>query len=441
MKNHILYNTLMRILLPFVLLNLKRKAKKQPEYGFRWDERLANCPIKVRPKGILIHVASLGEALSAAPIIQDLIAHYPNEAITVTSTTPTGSAQIQQLFSTHVTHCYLPYDLPILQYRFINLIKPRLLVLMETELWPNLISNAKRVGASVVVINARLSERSYKGYARFRSVSATMINQIDLISTQYYTDAQRFIDLGAKRSQIKTTGNIKFDCELSDDQALKNQQLKNQWQLNKPVVVAASTHEGEEAIILAAFKILKTNIPNLVLIIVPRHPERFDSVFQLCSPHFNTVYKTQITESVPINTDIIIGNTLGEMLQYMSLAQVVIMGGSLVERGGHNPFEAICQQKAVITGPHIFNFKASYQILKSREGALEVEDKQQLIDNLYTLLMSEAECNTIAQNGYRCLKEFQGSSQKTTQLLIEQFDKTVPVNVYNVVKKISHAKT
>ncbi|MER2491870.1 lipid IV(A) 3-deoxy-D-manno-octulosonic acid transferase [Catenovulum sediminis] len=421
---HFIYNQLMRVLLPFMLLRLKRKSRKQPEYGVRWDERLARKKITVKSGGVLFHVASLGEAIAATPIISAFIQQNPNTTVTVTSTTPTGSQQIKQTFSEHtqVTHCYLPFDLPIIQRRFIDQIKPSVLVLMETELWPNLIHHAKRINCRVMVINARMSERSAKGYRKFAKLTFNMMQKLDLVAAQFDTDAKRFLQLGCRPDRIKITGNIKFDTRLSPSEQQNISQFVQNWQLQQPVWLAASTHPGEETQILQTHKSLVKKFPDLLLIIVPRHPDRFAQVYDECRTYFATERKTQIADKPNANTQVIVGDTLGEMAYYIALANMVFVGGSLVERGGHNPFESACQEKAILHGPHVFNFEKSYQILAEYQGCTKVNDKLGLQTQLAYLITNKSARLALAYQAKSCQQAFQGASEHTVQLINTQLN-------------------
>lgn len=417
-----IYNQLLRLLLPLLLLRLKRKSKKQPEYGFRWDERLGKSDIKVEANGVLFHLASLGETIAATPIIEAFINNNPDTAVTITSTTPTGSEQIKQTFGTKVTHCYLPFDLPIIQRRFIDQIKPSLLVLMETELWPNLIRHAKRSGAQVMVINARLSERSAKGYKKFAPLTRLMMQNIDLVCAQFQADKLRFHQLGCHRHKIIKTGNIKFDTTCSSLQSEETLKLSQELQLNRPVWLAASTHKGEEEEILKAHESLLEQIPDALLILVPRHPDRFDQVYNLTRKTFTCSRRSKLIRNKKLRTncEVLIGDSLGEMMTYIGLSDIVFVGGSLVERGGHNPFEAACQNKAIITGQHIFNFEQSYQILAEKSAVKMVNDATELAHHVTDLLCNDELRQALGRNAFECQLAFQGAQQKTLTYIQQQ---------------------
>lgn len=414
---HYVYNQLMRILLPFVLWRLRCKSKKQPEYALRWNERFARKKINIPPGGVMFHVASLGETIAATPIIRAFMANNPGTSVLVTSVTPTGSKQIEKTFGDRVFHCYLPFDLPIIQRRFIAGVKPSMLVLMETELWPNLIYSAKKSDARIMVMNARLSERSAKRYAKFPHLTGAMLHNIDLIAAQFDNDAERFRHLGATNSKVVVTGNIKFDTQLSSQQISNIQRFESCWQRNSRVWMAASTHEGEEALLLDVHKRLLHKYSDAILIIVPRHPDRFDAVFDAAAKEFHCEKKSLINSAIGNKTHVVIGDTLGEMHLYISVADVCFIGGSLVEMGGHNPFEATCQGKPVIHGPHVFNFRRSYELLGELAASTQIESALALEAELLDLFDDNNTLVEMAECAQACQAEFQGASIYTVELL------------------------
>ncbi|AWB68258.1 3-deoxy-D-manno-octulosonic acid transferase [Saccharobesus litoralis] len=422
---HFLYNQLLRVLLPLIILKLKRKAKKSPAYGARLDERKGNGVIDI-PKGcVIFHLASLGETISATPLIKAFQQANPTTPVLLTSTTPTGSEQIQKTFGNRVYHCYLPYDLPIIQRRFICKLEPAMLVLMETELWPNLIFNVKRYGGQVVVINARMSDKSAKGYARLGPLTRTMLKQVDLVLAQFDADATRFMELGCDAASINVIGNLKFDTQFATSQQQAAKQLQQKLNIQRPVWLAASTHKGEEEQILAAHKTLLNSHPNALLVLVPRHPERFGSVSQLSQQSFITQVKSSLKGSLNLNTQVLIGDTLGEMMSYICLADMVFIGGSLVERGGHNPFEAACQHKVILTGTHTFNFAESFNILQQAQALLRVQNSQQLANQLNSLMANETLKATYAQNAYLCQQQCKGALNSTLDLLNQHYQNAI----------------
>ena len=281
--NRLLYTLLLHLALPLIALRLALRARKAPAYARRINERFSLGLPAMKPGGIWVHAVSVGESIAAAPMIRALQAHYPDLPITVTCMTPTGSERIQALFGESVQHCYLPYDLPWAAARFLDRVQPRLAAVMETELWPNHIHQCAKRGIPVALANARLSERSARGYARFGKLTAPMLAELSLIAVQTQAEAQRFLDLGARPGCVEVTGSIKFDLKIDAELPQRADALRQQWQATtRPVWIAASTHAGEDEIILAAHRQLLSNHPDALLILVPRHPERFNSVNELC---------------------------------------------------------------------------------------------------------------------------------------------------------------
>ncbi|AHL77047.1 3-deoxy-D-manno-octulosonic acid transferase [Stutzerimonas stutzeri] len=355
--NRALYALLFHLALPLILVRLLWRARRAPAYSKRIGERFALRLPELQPGGIWVHAVSVGESIAAAPMIRALMARHPDLPITVTCMTPTGSERIKALFGDTVQHCYLPYDLPWAASRFLDRLQPKLAVVMETELWPNHIHQCARRGIPVALANARLSERSARGYARFGRLTAPMLAELSLIATQTEAEAQRFKQLGARDASVQVTGSIKFDLTIDPALPERAAQLRQQWgAATRPVWIGASTHTGEDEILLAAHRLLVEEQPSALLILVPRHPERFGSVYELCRKQgFPTVRRSR-DEPPQTQTQVMLGDTMGELLFLYALADVAYVGGSLVPTGGHNLLEPAALGKPVLTGPHLFNF-------------------------------------------------------------------------------------
>lgn len=281
--NRTLYTLLLYLAVPVIAVRLWLRSRKAPAYAKRIGERFALTLPEFKPGGIWLHAVSVGESIAAAPVVKALQQQYPDLPITVTCMTPTGSERIQSMFGDSVQHCYLPYDLPLASKRFLKRLQPRLAIVMETELWPNHINQCARLKIPVVLANGRLSERSARGYGRFPKLVAPMLKQISALAVQSAIEAQRFIELGARAETVKVTGSIKYDQQVAEGLPEQAQTLREQWQASqRPIWIAASTHEGEDALILAAHQQLLRLFPKALLILVPRHPERFESVYALC---------------------------------------------------------------------------------------------------------------------------------------------------------------
>jgi len=377
-----LYGLLLILARPLVRLRLARRARRDPAYGERIAERFARLPEGL-PEGVVwFHTVSAGETIAAAPIIRGLAAAYPAVPILVTTMTPTGSAQVRRLLGDSVAHCYAPYDFADVVARFFDRISPRLLVLMETELWPNMLREADRRGVPTLLVNARLSERSASGYAKLGALSRSMLGQLRFIACQYPDHAARFLALGAPPDRIGVLGSVKFDVRLPEDHEPRVRDLRERWDVgDRPVWIAGSTHPGEEEIVLAAHGRLKARLPDLLLILVPRHPERRADVGALIDgAGFSQGWMSEVAS--PAGRDVVLGDTMGELLYLYGLADVAFLGGSLISVGGHNPIEAAICRIPLVMGPETFNFPDVVAAF-SDAGALHlVTDAQSLAERV-----------------------------------------------------------
>lgn len=409
----LVYTCLLYIIQPFVWLKLLWRSRKAPDYRKRWLERYGFCRGKVKPHGILVHSVSVGETIAAIPLIKQLQIRYPNLPITVTTMTPTGSQQVKKSLADSVSHVYLPYDLPCALKRFLSILQPKIVIIMETELWPNLICALKKRNIPLVIANARLSERSAKGYSKLGKSMAQLMPKISQIAAQNPIDGERFVQLGLPRKQLSVTGSVKFDIELSDEQLQKIATLRSTWQLNRPVWIAASTHQGEDDIILITQKMLLKHYPNLLLILVPRHPERFIAVEKLIS-EYNLTYQLRSDNQRPDQqTSVILGNTMGELLLLYGLADIAFVGGSLVDRGGHNPLEPALHHLPIIMGEHYFNFKVICQQLIDANGLLITQSTTEaLYNHMNTLLTNNTLRHAIGENAFQVLRQNQGALER-----------------------------
>lgn len=406
----IIYTLLLYLIQPFVWLKLLWRSRKAPAYRQRWLERYGFCKKKVKPNGILVHAVSVGETIAAIPLIKALQQKYPQLPITVTTMTPTGSERVKTLLKDSVSHVYLPYDLPGAIKRFLKTTKPKIVIIMETELWPNLISQCYKQKIPLIIANARLSERSAARYGKLGKAVKQLFSKISMVAAQNQHDGERFVSLGLPTDHLAITGSIKFDINLSNEQRQKINQLKQQWQLNRPVLIAASTHSGEDEIILTAFKKLLLKHANLLLILVPRHPERFKTVEKLISDSgFN--YLKRSTNQIPTEqTQIVLGDTMGELLELYAMADIAFVGGSLVKQGGHNPLEPALHHIAIITGEYFFNFQVICEQLIEAQGMIVCTNSA---DDLYSsidcLLNDNSSRNRLGENAYLVLKQNQGA--------------------------------
>lgn len=365
-----------------MLARLLWRSIKSSGYRYRWAERFGHFPEPIEQPSLWVHCVSVGETLAALPLIRRLQQQYPDLVLVVTTTTPTGSAQVRATLGDQVMHAYMPYDLPGSVRRFLTRVRPHLVVILETELWPNLFAALSERRIPLVIVNARLSLRSTRGYARFAALTAQTLHQVSLIMAQSQQDAEHFLALGAAPRQVMVSGNIKFDMSRPaslDEQAMS---LRNDWNAGsdtqRPVWIAASTHEGEDELVLDVLKRIKETLPRLLLVLVPRHPERFDRVATLCRDQGLATVRRSQGQTCDIDTAVFIGDTMGELRLFYAAADIAFVGGSLVAAGGHNILEPAMLGRPVIFGPHMFNFHEAAELLLAAGAAVQVANAAQL---------------------------------------------------------------
>ena len=338
----LLYQVLLVLALPWVWVRLKVRARREPAYRLRREERFGHVPPGLSTGVIWFHTVSAGETNAAAPVIRAVQEHFPDDTFLVTTMTPTGSARVTSLLGDTVEHCYAPYDYPWAVARFLRRVRPRALVLMETELWPNLVEQTAASGASVYLVNARLSARSYRGYRRVGPLIRRMLGSIEGIVCQYEDTAARFRSLGAR--SVEVTGSVKFDAEMPPD----GFGVGDLGFGDAPVWIAGSTHGGEEETVLDAHRQLRDQFPNIGLILVPRHPQRAAGVAQLAK---HRGFSTGLLSERPTGADVLVGDVMGTLAHLYAYADVAFVGGSLDGTGGHNPIEAAVHGLPVLMGP------------------------------------------------------------------------------------------
>jgi 3-deoxy-D-manno-octulosonic-acid transferase len=414
----IFYTTLFFIGLPLIILRLIWRGFRAPAYWRRWSERFGSSPILSEQVPIIwVHAVSVGEVEASRPIIKALQAEYPEHQILLTTMTPTGSERVKLLFADTVKHCYLPYDLPIAINRFLKRTHPEFGIVMETEIWPNLLFHCQRMGISLILANARMSERSAKGYARFPKFIKTVLKSVQLIAAQSQDDRRRFQQLGADIKKVHAIGNLKYEISLPASLTEQAAAMRDIWDINRPVWVAASTHDGEEEIILNASRQVRSLFPNLLLIIVPRHPERFDRVTALTQrAGFKTLRRS---EHRPCSSDIeiLVVDTMGELPLFYAASDVAFVGGSLVPHGGHNLLEPAALGRAVITGPHFFNFNEITKQFLQADAAIQVSDTSELAKTVIELLQNSQQRAQMGEAGLRLIATSQGASTRLINLI------------------------
>lgn len=388
----ILYSGLWYALMPALFLRLWWRGRRAPAYRARWRERLAlGLPRQPGPT-VWVHAVSVGETLAAAPMIRELLARHPATPLVVTTTTPTGSEQVQKLFGDQVLHVYCPWDTPDALARFFRAFRPALVVILETELWPNLVAAAAARKVPVWLVNGRLSERSFRGYDRLRALVRPMLQRFAGLMVQTEAEAQRFVQLGAPAERIEVTGSVKFDLLLDDDLRTRAATLREQWGA-RPVWIAASTHPGEEEQVLAAHQQLRAQLPDALLVLVPRHPERFDQIAEQIEQAGLTRVRRSTGQPVTPQTAVYLGDTMGELLMLFGACDVAFVGGSLVTLGGHNLLEPAAWGRPVLSGPNRFNFERIAELLEESAALITVTDAPSLATAVAGLL-SDADSRT-----------------------------------------------
>ncbi len=416
----ILYRFLLLLLLPVILIFFLIRSKNNPAYRQGLHQRLGWSPKKFRSGGILIHAASVGEVIALKTFIEQLLSHYSTLPITVTTFTPTGAEQVRKLFGDRVQHCYLPLDITVCNRIFLQRLQPSAMVFMETELWPSLIAQAKQRQIKLLLINGRLSQKSMRHYQKLIWLIKPCLHAFDYILSQSQDNHSNFLTLGAPAEKTTISGNLKFDIAINDNIEAKHQELASFLPENSNVWLVASTHPGDEALILSAFKYIKQNHPKLLLILVPRHPERFNQVANLCTEQGFSVIKRSDKKNIAPTTDIWLLDTLGELMPAYALAQIVTIGGSFSNIGGHNPLEPALFKKPIIVGPDMSNFTEIFQQLQKDKAVIQLAERknsQALAQAVEQLLQDPAQQMSLGEKAYAVVMQNQGASQRTLATL------------------------
>jgi 3-deoxy-D-manno-octulosonic-acid transferase len=404
------YTFFLYLFVPFILLRLFLRGKKNIAYRQRIAERFSfgkNLPSSV---DIWVHAVSLGEVVAATPLIEALL--KDNKKVLVTTMTPSGSKQIQGKFKDRVAHQYLPYDLPCGLKRFFKRIDAKVGIIMETEIWPNLIHYAKLSGLKLGLVNARISDKAFKQYKKTSKFFKPVLNQFAFIGAQSELDAKRYIELGARKNIVSVIGNIKFDLAHPGAGLKDFSALQNAWGKDRPVLIAASTHDNEEQQLLSRLETLKKAIPGIILLIAPRHVERFKAVHSISqSLGFKTALRSN-PEGITSDADVVVLDSIGELLGFFQLSDYAFVGGSLVPIGGHNVLEPIVMGTPVFCGPFMQNSKSICEELKAEEAIGWTTDADGLIDRIIDMHKNTASCSKQIANASGVLKSNQGALLK-----------------------------
>ena len=418
-----LYTALFCLLLPIYFARLCWKGLSNKEYFLRWSERLGySSELPSKDKSIIwIHAVSVGEVNASMPLLRALITDYPHSEILVTTTTPTGSKLLIERLGNKIKHQYLPVDIPFFINSFLNKWNPKILILLETEIWPNLISICKSRGIYSALVNARLSEKSKKNYLNYSALIKPVIEKIDLILAQFESDKRRFQEI-VERKDINTCGNLKFDQDVPTELEDISKKIKQEWSIDgkyRPTLIAASTHETEEEEVLKAFKKILKSSPNALLILVPRHLERFDRVKKLITTSGLTLASRSKKEEVMRSTQVLLGDTIGELNFLYSLSDVAFVGGSLIDHGGQNLLEPAAQSLALLSGPSLRNFSDISEQLIKKDGLTVIRNAQELSDVFVHLINNPDDLKERGESAFGVFMENRGALKKIVGYLHE----------------------
>lgn len=411
-----LYTALFTLLAPFYLLRLYWRGFKSPAYRERWTERFGLFEASSQRGGIWVHAVSVGEVLAIARLVRQLMECYPGLPILITTATPTGAERVKALFGDQVEHRYAPIDLPWVVRRFLRAYRPRLLILVETEIWPNLIFYAKQAGVPTLLANARLSLRSARSYHRVAALTREALRNITVIAPHGEADAERFLTLGARPGQVEVTGSIKFDVHLSGSLRERADVMRRDWGGQRPVWLAASTHEGEEELLLQAHAAVRQQIGNTLLVLVPRHPERFDRVAQQVEGAGFSLVRRSEQRPCDEQTAVFLGDSMGELTLFMGASDLAFIGGSLVPHGGHNILEAAAQGVGVVFGPHMFNFSEISELFLAQGAASQVGTVSALSAQVIEWLGDATERSRVGEAGRALVEKNRGALARLMRL-------------------------
>lgn len=417
MFQRLIYTLTLYLLMPYAVYRLAARGIKYHSYLARWRERFGFFPDPGIRDSIWVHAVSVGEVNAAVPLIEALMQRYSDSRLVLTTVTPTGSERVQQLFGERVFHVYLPYDLTSAVKRFLDRVSPRLAVIMETEIWPNLFMTCAERRVRILIANARLSERSLRGYWPIQPLVQRAVRCADFVAAQSASDSERLLELGVQPERLAVVGNLKFDSAVPEGAETRGLAFREAAGPGRPVWIAASTHEGEELPVLEAHAAVLRRFPDALLLIAPRHPERFRPVAAACRAFgFATATRSEDGSAAPANQCFVV-DSLGELLDFYAAADVAFVGGSLVPVGGHNLLEPASLGKPAVVGPHTFNFAEVTEDLITAGAAVRVEAAATLGPVLVGLLARDVERCSMADAAAAVMARERGAVDRTMAII------------------------
>lgn len=411
----LLYSALTYLLAPLLPLYLLWRGIREPAYRRRWSERFGWLPSDLPKDGIWVHAASVGEVQAASGFIRALQTAYPGMPLLVTTMTPTGAAQLERLFGNAVRHCYLPFDMPHAVWLFLRRVRPKLGLVVEMEFWPNLFHGLRRRSIPFMVVNARLSQQSAHAYRRFGRFMEGVLNCPNRIAAQSNDDALRLLDLGAPGERVVVGGSLKFDQDVPASAREQGELLRQLLGVSRPVWIAASTREGEEELVLDAHAQVRRAVPDALLILVPRHPDRFARAEALCVERDCRLVRRSSGQACGPHAEVYLGDTMGELPVLYAAADVAFVGGSLVPMGAHNVLEPAALGLPVLVGPHTFNFAQIVRQMVEAGACDQVADAGLLADAVIELLEDPERRSRMGRKGYALVQANRGASGRLLQ--------------------------
>ena len=424
-----LYRIALYIAFPVVLIRLLMRISRSRRYIDRLLQRFGFGLQSGASGGygnrIWIHAVSVGEVNAAIPLIHALQENYPDRPVTVTTMTPTGADTVARNFNHTVDHCYLPYDYPGAVKRFLNRLNPCMAIIMETEIWPNYIVECRYRDIPVIYANTRLSKKSWQGYVRFKKLISPILEKVDYFAVQTRADSERLVSLGVNQNRVRVTGSMKFELDIPASTLEAARSVRRNLGSDRPVLVAGSTREGEEAHVLKAFFDAKRAIPDLLLVLVPRHPERFRKVYRLClRSEYKTILRTRSSGVIGSDVDIYVVDTMGELSLLIAAGDIAYIGGSLVPAGGHNLLEACAASVAVIFGPHMFNFQEISDRVLEKGAGVQIMNARELAEVIVRLVNDPVLRDQYGSHG----KEFVDENKGALSGILKIVDRLIHTN-------------